>query len=164
MRRVRQRGLITAAVAALAFGQPATVMAQQADYGPQYIRAGRLIDGVSDVVQVNQCIVVVHGRIERIERCELVPRAMHVIDWSTYTVLPGLIDLHTHLADLGQSADLAAPIKASPAETALVGARNARVTLEAGFTSVRDVGTYRGLTDVALRNAIERGDVPGPRM
>src|SRR3546814_1454086 len=55
-------------------------------------------------------------------------------------------------------------MKASPAETALVGARNARVTLEAGFPSVRDVGTYRGLTDVALRNAIERGDVPGPRM
>src|SRR3546814_6635004 len=55
-------------------------------------------------------------------------------------------------------------MKASPAETALVGARNARVTLDAGFTSVRDVGTYRGLTDVALRNAIERGDVPGPRM
>src|SRR3546814_20221228 len=55
-------------------------------------------------------------------------------------------------------------MKASPAETALVGARNARVTLDAGFTSVRDVGTYRGLTDVALRNAIDRGDVPGPRM
>ena len=87
-----------------------------------------------------------------------------MIDWSAYTVLPGLIDLHTHLADLGQSADLAAPMKASPAETALVGARNARVTLDAGFTSVRDVGTYRGLTDVTLRNAIERGDVPGPRM
>src|SRR3546814_1842132 len=95
---------------------------------------------------------------------------MRISDWSSdvcssdLTVLPGLIDLHTHLADLGQSADLAAPMKASPAETALVGARNARVTLEAGFTSVRDVGTYRGLTDVALRNAIERGDVRGPRM
>ena len=49
-------------------------------------------------------------------------------------------------------------------DTALVGARNARVTLNAGFTSVRDVGTYRGLTDVTLRNAIDRGDVPGPRM
>jgi imidazolonepropionase-like amidohydrolase len=91
-------------------------------------------------------------------------RWREVVDWSAFTVLPGLIDLHTHLADLGQSADLAAPIKASPAETALVGARNARVTLDAGFTSVRDVGTYRGLTDVTLRNAIERGDVPGPRM
>lgn len=163
MRRVRQRGLI-AAVAALAFGQPAPATAQQADYGPQYIRTGRLIDGVSDTVQVNQCIIVMHDRIERIERCGQTPRGMHVIDWSAYTVLPGLIDLHTHLADLGQSADLAAPMKASPAETALVGARNARVTLEAGFTSVRDVGTYRGLTDVTLRNAIERGDVPGPRM
>jgi imidazolonepropionase-like amidohydrolase len=79
-------------------------------------------------------------------------------------VLPGLIDLHTHLADAGQSADVALPLKTSPAATALIGARNARMTLEAGFTTVRDVGTYRGLTDVALRDAINRGDVPGPRM
>ena len=74
------------------------------------------------------------------------------------------MDLHTHLADAGQSADLALPIKTSPAATALIGAHNARLTLEAGFTTVRDVGTYRGLTDVALRDAINAGLVPGPRM
>jgi imidazolonepropionase-like amidohydrolase len=74
------------------------------------------------------------------------------------------MDLHTHLADAGQSADLALPLKTSPAATALIGAHNARLTLEAGFTTVRDVGTYRGLTDVALRDAINAGDVPGPRM
>jgi imidazolonepropionase-like amidohydrolase len=79
-------------------------------------------------------------------------------------VLPGLIDLHTHLADAGQSADLAAPIKTSPQLTALHGAQNALLTLRAGFTTVRDVGTYRGLTDVALRDAINQGLVPGPRM
>jgi imidazolonepropionase-like amidohydrolase len=86
------------------------------------------------------------------------------VDWSGFTVLPGLIDLHTHLADTGQSADLAAPLETSPAATALIGAQNAKVTLEAGFTTVRDVGTYRGLTDVALRDAIHAGRVPGPRM
>jgi imidazolonepropionase-like amidohydrolase len=79
-------------------------------------------------------------------------------------VLPGLIDLHTHLADVGQGADLAEPMKTSPPATALRGARHARDTLSAGFTSVRDVGTYRGLTDIALRNGIARGDVIGPRM
>ncbi len=72
-------------------------------------------------------------------------------------MLPGLIDLHTHLVDAGQDADLALPLKTSPQATALIGAHNACVTLLAGFTTVRDVGTYRGLTDVALRNAINEG-------
>ncbi|MBY4636987.1 amidohydrolase family protein [Sphingopyxis sp. XHP0097] len=129
-----------------------------------YIEAGRLIDGQSDNVRTGQCITVEYERIVAVAPCGATPEGATRLDWSGFTVLPGLIDLHTHLADLGQSADLAAPIKSSPAETALVGARNARVTLDAGFTSVRDVGTYRGLTDVVLRNAIERGDVPGPRM
>src|SRR3546814_4070960 len=115
-------------------------------------------------VRTGQCVMIEDERITAVADCGTTPAGATRLDWSAYTVLPGLIDLHTHLADVGQSADLAAPMKASPAETALVGARNARVTLDAGFTGVRDVGTYRGLTDVALRNAIERGDVPGPRM
>ena len=156
MRRVRKRGLIAALAAALA--------AAPASAENVYIEAGRLIDGATDQARTGQCIMVEAERIRTVAPCGKTPEGVTRIDWSAYTVLPGLIDLHTHLADLGQSADLAAPMKASPAETALVGARNARVTLEAGFTSVRDVGTYRGLTDVALRNAIERGDVPGPRM
>jgi imidazolonepropionase-like amidohydrolase len=129
-----------------------------------YVQTGRLIDGVSNEVRTGQCMTIEDEHIRAVGPCGKVPAGATVVDWSAYTVLPGLIDLHTHLADVGQSADVAAPIKASPAETALVGARNARVTLNAGFTSVRDVGTYRGLTDVALRNAIDRGDVPGPRM
>ena len=129
-----------------------------------YVQTGRLIDGVSNEVHTGQCVTIENEHIRAVGPCGQAPAGATVVDWSAYTVLPGLIDLHTHLADVGQSADVAAPIKASPAETALVGARNARVTLNAGFTSVRDVGTYRGLTDVALRNAIDRGDVPGPRM
>jgi imidazolonepropionase-like amidohydrolase len=129
-----------------------------------YVQTGRLIDGVSNEVRTGQCVTIEDEHIRAVGPCGKAPAGATVVDWSAYTVLPGLIDLHTHLADVGQSADVAAPIKASPAETALVGARNARVTLNAGFTSVRDVGTYRGLTDVALRNAIDRGDVPGPRM
>ncbi|MBB5706228.1 amidohydrolase family protein [Sphingopyxis panaciterrulae] len=129
-----------------------------------YVETGRLIDGMTDRVRTGQCVMIEDERITAVADCGTTPAGATRLDWSAYTVLPGLIDLHTHLADVGQSADLAAPMKASPAETALVGARNARVTLDAGFTSVRDVGTYRGLTDVALRNAIERGDVPGPRM
>jgi imidazolonepropionase-like amidohydrolase len=156
MQRVRNRHLIAALAAVLA-ATPS--MAQTL-----YMQAGRLIDGVTNDVRTGQCITIEAERIKTVAPCGATPAGATRIDWSSFTVLPGLIDLHTHLADLGQSADLAAPIKASPAETALVGARNARVTLDAGFTSVRDVGTYRGLTDVTLRNAIERGDVPGPRM
>ncbi|MGN6691916.1 MAG: amidohydrolase family protein [Sphingopyxis sp.] len=129
-----------------------------------YVQTGRLIDGVSNEARTGQCVTIEDEHIRAVGPCGKAPDGATLLDWSAYTVLPGLIDLHTHLADLGQSADLAAPIKASPAETALVGARNARLTLDAGFTSVRDVGTYRGVTDVALRNALDRGDVPGPRM
>jgi imidazolonepropionase-like amidohydrolase len=129
-----------------------------------YVKTGRLIDGISNEVRTGQCVTIEAEHIKAVGPCGKAPGGATIVDWSGFTVLPGLIDLHTHLADLGQSADVAAPMKASPAETALVGAHNARVTLEAGFTSVRDVGVYRGLVDVILRNAIDRGDVPGPRM
>jgi imidazolonepropionase-like amidohydrolase len=129
-----------------------------------YIAAGRLIDGVQDRSSKNQCIEVRGDRITAVERCRKTPKGAKRLDWSAYTVLPGLIDLHTHLADAGQSADLAAPLKTSPQLTALHGAANAQTTLRAGFTTVRDVGTYRGLTDVALRDAVNQGLIPGPRM
>jgi imidazolonepropionase-like amidohydrolase len=130
-----------------------------------YIRTGQLIDVESGRLLSGHCIMAAGKRIVRVEPCEARPPAeARPLDWSAYTVLPGLIDLHTHLADAGQSADLSAPIKTSPQTTALYGAANARATLRAGFTTVRDVGTYRGLTDVALRDAINAGLVPGPRM
>ena len=157
MQHLRYRHLSAALAASLLTASPTSAESL-------YIEAGRLIDGVSNDVRTGQCITVEAERIKAVGPCGPTPDGAKRLDWLAFTVLPGLIDLHTHLADLGQSADLEAPIKASPAETALVGARNARVTLEAGFTSVRDVGTYRGLTDVTLRNAIDRGDVPGPRM
>ena len=86
------------------------------------------------------------------------------IDLGNRTVLPGLIDMHTHLADWGQTNNVAEPLLHSTQEIAYVGARNARATLRAGFTSVHDVGCFRAFSDVELRNAIARGDVEGPRM
>lgn len=88
-----------------------------------------------------------------------------LIDWSGKWVLPGLIDMHTHIADgFGQTEDPAEPLKHSAAEIALKGAETARITLHSGFTTVRDVGVYRGLSDVVLRDAIAAGQVEGPRM
>jgi imidazolonepropionase-like amidohydrolase len=144
--------------AALAFS-PTASFAQNLS-----IETGRLLDVQAGQVRTGQCISITADKITAVVPCGATPAGSERLDWSAYTVLPGLFDLHTHLADASQSADLALPLKTSPAATALIGAHHARLTLEAGFTTVRDVGTYRGLTDVALRNAINAGDVPGPRM
>jgi imidazolonepropionase-like amidohydrolase len=129
-----------------------------------YFRAGRLVDVEAGRVLTNKCITVDGDRITAVTRCGKRPKAARLIDWRKFTVLPGLIDLHTHLADISQGADVAEPIKTGPAETAFIGARNARDTLMAGFTTVRDVGTYRAFGDVKLRDAISKGLIPGPRM
>lgn len=129
-----------------------------------YVRTGSLIDVETGKVSKGQCIIVENERVKTIGPCGKAPDGATVIDWSRYTVLPGLIDLHTHLADVEQGADVAEPIKTGPAATAYQGAKHAYDTLMAGFTTVRDVGTYRAFADVALRDAIAKGLIPGPRM
>lgn len=141
-----------------------TVAAQDATVVDRYVIAGRIVDVGGGKLLSGHCIAIAGEKITAVEPCKAQPESIRTIDWSSYTVLPGLMDLHTHLADAGQSADLALPLKTSPAATALIGAKNAHDTLMAGFTTVRDVGTYRGLTDVALKDAINAGRVPGPRM
>jgi imidazolonepropionase-like amidohydrolase len=128
------------------------------------VQAGALVDVAKGRVLKNQCITIRGERIAKVARCGAMPKGATVVDWRGYTVLPGLIDLHTHLADVGQSADVALPLKSGVAETVAMGKANALTTLRAGFTTVRDVGTYRGLSDVILRDAINKGEAPGPRM
>ncbi|WEK45010.1 MAG: amidohydrolase family protein [Candidatus Sphingomonas colombiensis] len=149
-------GLATVAAGALA-------CAAQAE--TSYVHAGRLIDTEHGKVLEDQRIDITDGRVVAVGRWSPPPAGATVIDWSTLTVLPGLIDCHTHVADgYADSSDPAEALHHSAAATILKGARRARETLEAGFTTIRDVGTFRGLSDVALRDAIDAGDVIGPRM
>jgi imidazolonepropionase-like amidohydrolase len=127
------------------------------------IRAGHVLDVKSGKLLSDQTLVIEDGKIVSVgASAEAKPPADAVrIELPDATILPGLIDAHTHLTmdpkfgyeELGVSI---------PRE-ALIGAKNARATLQAGFTTVRNVGAS-GFTDVALRDAINAGDVPGPRM
>ena len=130
----------------------------------RYVRAGLLIDPEKGQVQSDRLIQIVDGRVFAITAYAPPPAGANLTDWSAYTVLPGLIDMHTHLVDVEQSSNVAEPLLHSAAEIALLGAKHAKQTLDAGFTSVRDVGTFRAFGDVALRDAINNGWVPGPRM
>lgn len=132
--------------------------------GIKYVRTGKLIEPSTGIVLQNQLIRIENERIVSISPWKTAPLDGPIIDWSQYTVLPGLIDMHVHLADAEQTANVAEPLLHSVADIAYIGAANALKTLEAGFTTVHDVGTFRAFSDVALRNAINKGLVPGPRM
>jgi imidazolonepropionase-like amidohydrolase len=130
------------------------------------IKAGHLVDVDSGTVLSDQVILVRDNRVIAVGKALAIPTSATVIDLSNMTVLPGLIDCHTHLADGARdpSGDPLSYLKRTAAEVALESVPNAKDTLDSGFTTVRDVGVYRALTDVALRDAIARGNISGPRM
>lgn len=128
------------------------------------VYAGRLIDGVSDGVRSDVSVIIENGRIREIRSGKAVVTGAEIIDLSDSTVMPGFIDCHTHLTfQLDKGVTLKDLLFKTNAELSIDATIYARRTLFAGFTTVRDVGAPNFI-DVSLRDAINAGKVPGPRM
>ncbi|MBS0482757.1 MAG: amidohydrolase family protein [Proteobacteria bacterium] len=156
--------MLRSLVLVAAVGLSAAALPPVANAETVYVRAGHLIDPEQGKVLDDRLIRIDDGRVSSVTPWAPPPGNARVVDWSALWVLPGLIDCHVHLADVGQSANVLEPLLHSVGEIAYIGARNARATLNAGFTTVHDVGSFRGYANIDLRNAINRGDVPGPRI
>jgi len=132
------------------------------------IRAGRLIDGKSDTPITNALIVVEEDTIKSVTPGGTQPAGAEVIDLSKATVLPGLVDAHTHVllqGDITQEDYDAQLLKQSIPYRAILAARNAQIALGHGFTAMRDLETEGAMyADVDVKKAINRGEVPGPHM
>ncbi|MGH9555414.1 MAG: amidohydrolase family protein [Terriglobales bacterium] len=139
--------------------------ASKAEVKTTYIKAGRLFDGTGDTIRESVVIVVEGERIKSIGPAAEVkiPSGATVVDLSRAIVLPGLIDCHTHLSGRADRYDPLYDFKDSPFHSAFAAVLQARKTLEAGFTTVRDVGSWPFLA-VDLRNSINEGYLVGPRV
>jgi imidazolonepropionase-like amidohydrolase len=158
---MKAAGLLLAALAA------ATVAATVAAETPAAIvvvKAARLIDGRGGAPLSPAMVRIEGDRIAEVGSRLAIPPGSRLIDLGDATLLPGLIDLHTHLTDKFGVHWEQALVSTTPGQAALWGAANARATLMAGFTTCRDMGPTWPYVDVDLRNVIEQGGVPGPRL
>src|SRR5580693_9184845 len=162
MREIVRQGAVIAAILATLAGMAITARAQSPKR--TVIRAGRVLNVRTGELRANQAVVIEGDKIVQVAAFSEVAAAPGdtTIDLPDATLLPGLIDMHTHLTfdlnSLGYSG-----LGISTAREALHGARNAKRTLEAGFTTVRNLGAF-DYSDIALRDAINDGDVVGPRI
>ena len=142
----------------------ATIANTMAQESSQYILAGGILDFNTERIEKNVLITIKDGKIFEIEKNPELSNIENYIDLSEYTILPGLIDCHTHLVGNWYLGEDAFDVYTLPAAAyGIIGTINAKKTLEAGFTTVRDLHSYF-YGDVALRDAINNGLIDGPRM
>jgi imidazolonepropionase-like amidohydrolase len=148
--------------AAAAQGMEAIRSTHTPDSGSLAVLCGALIDGISDAPLSRQLVVIRSGRFEPVP-----PGAMDLpqLDLGEYTCLPGLIDMHVHIADRpSDTRDLRVYFTRTEEEQRAISVENARRTLFAGFTSVRSVGAYAAFAEMDIRDRVDRGEVVGPRI
>src|SRR5215212_7455554 len=125
----------------------------------------RLLDPAAGELAEDRALLIEDDRVVDIVETVDVPDGPNRVELPGRTVLPGLLDMHSHLAGGEETGrGYAGLLQSSGAQEAMWGVRNARLILDAGFTTVRDVGSFRAFTDVAIRDGIENGWFPGPRM
>src|ERR1700744_812567 len=136
----------------------------QVSKGRTLIRAGHVIDVHTGNELADETVIVEGEKIVGLAKTADTPAKAgdRVVDLTQYTVLPGMIDVHTHLT-MAVNFDPYFELSMTPGKEAILGVENAKTTLEAGFTTVRNVGA-NGFTDVALRDEINEGHIPGPHM
>jgi imidazolonepropionase-like amidohydrolase len=150
---------LLAAVAGLALAAAAPASARDL-----VIHAGRLIDGVSKTPRTQVSILVHDDRITSVEPGFVTPAGAEVVDLSNATVLPGLIDCHVHITgEFDGGNPVAEAVTTTGYDSAYVSVGAAKRTLQAGFTSVRDVGADP-MVVIAMKRAIAKGEIEGPRM
>ncbi len=151
---MKQLVLAVFAAAAVVCVQRNTPSAQTTAPDIVVVRAARLIDGTGGAPLTPATVVIRGDRIESVGAAATIPKGARVVDLGGATIVPGLIDLHTHLTSTGFHWEDEL-LKTTPGQAALHGAYNARITLLAGFTTCRDMGPTWPYTDIDLRKAID---------